>query len=59
MKIFRIYFAAAAVCMMLTAAIGGIIEAENNTRRVAFGEEGALPMVSFSVIEELIKNPDG
>lgn len=45
--------------MMLTAAIGGIIEAENNTRRVAFGEEGALPMVSFSVIEELIKNPDG
>lgn len=59
MKIFRIYFAAAAICIILTAAIGGIIEAENNTKRVAFGEEGVLPVVSFSDIADFIKNTDG
>lgn len=52
MKIFRIYYAAAALCIILTAAIGGIIEAENNTKRLAFGDEGALPVISFSDIEK-------
>lgn len=41
--------------MIMTAALGGIIEAENNTRRVAFGEEGALPVISLSDIGEMIK----
>lgn len=58
MKIFRIYFAAAIVCMILTAAIGGVIEAENNTRTVVFGEEGAMPVVSLSDIEEILKDTD-
>lgn len=38
---------------MMIAAAGGIIEAENNTRMVAFGEEETLRVVKF---EELI-NP--
>ncbi len=50
MKIFRIYFAVAALCMILTAAVGGIIEAESNTRRVAFGDEDILPFVQGTLV---------
>lgn len=56
MKIFRIYIAASVVFIMIIAAIGGIIEAENNTKRVAFGEDEALRVVSF---EEIIKTRIG
>lgn len=56
MKIFRMYLAAAIICMILTAAVGGIIEAENKTRTVAFGEEGAMSVVSLSEIENFINN---
>lgn len=59
MKIYKIYLAVSAVFIMLIAAAGGIIEAENNTRRVAFGEDAALPVISFSQIEEIIKNTGG
>ena len=52
MKIFRIYFAVSAILIILIAAAGGIIEAENNTKRVAFGDEETLRVISF---EELIK----
>lgn len=54
MKIFRIYFATAVLCIILTAAIGGIIEAENNTKRVVFGDEGSLPVISFSEVMEFM-----
>ena len=50
------YLAAAIICMILTAAVGGIIEAENKTRTVAFGEEGAMSVVSLSEIENFINN---
>lgn len=56
MKIFRIYFAAAIICMIVTAAAGGIIEAENKTRTVVFGEEGAMPVVSLSDIEDFVND---
>ncbi len=58
MKIFRLYFAAAISCMIMTAAIGGIFEAENNTRTVVFGEEGAMTVVSLHDIEEILKTTD-
>jgi hypothetical protein len=52
MKIFRIYFAASLIFMIMIAAVGGIIEAENNTKRVAFGEDEALRVVT---LEEILK----
>lgn len=55
MKIFRIYFAVSLVFIMLIVAAGGIIEAENNTKRVAFGEEEALIVVGF---EDIFKGTD-
>ncbi len=56
MKIFRVYIAASVIFIMFIAALGGIIEAENNTKRVAFGEDAALQVVSF---EEIIKTRIG
>lgn len=56
MKIFRIYFAVSLIFMMMVAAVGGIIEAENNTKRLAFGEEEALRVVTF---DEIFEGTDG
>lgn len=50
MKIFRIYFAIAVLFMILTAAIGGIKEAESNTRRVAFGDEDGLFLIEGTLV---------
>ena len=56
MKIFRIYFAVSAVIIMITVAAGGIIEAENNTKRLAFGEDEALRVVTFEEISDYSYN---
>ncbi len=50
MKIIRIYFVVAVLCMILTAAIGGIKEAESNTRRVAFGDEDNLFLIQGTLV---------
>lgn len=55
MKIFRIYIASSMIFIMIIAAVGGIIEAENNTKRLAFGDDEALRVVTF---EEIYKGTD-